>query len=76
MKNKVPEYIARCIEYQQVKAEHQHSVGLLQPLPIQNWKWEVISLDFITSLHLKIKKKRFNNGSSGQTKQGRTLYTY
>ena len=50
MKNEVVEYIARCIEWQQVKAEHQHPSGLLQPLPIPNWKWEVISLYFITGL--------------------------
>ena len=50
MKNEVVEFIARCIECQQVKAEHQHPVGLLQPLPILNWKWEVISLNFVTCL--------------------------
>ena len=33
---------------QQVKVEHQHLAGLLQPLPIPEWKWEVISMDFIT----------------------------
>ena len=32
MKNKVTEFIARCIECQQVKVEHQHPAGLLQPL--------------------------------------------
>ena len=50
MKNEVVEFLARCIECQQVKAEHQHLAGLLQPLPIPNWKWEVISLDIVTSL--------------------------
>ena len=50
MKNEMAEFLARCIECQQVKAEHQHPVGLLQPLPIPNWEWEVISLDFITGL--------------------------
>ena len=42
------EYLARCLECQQFKAEHQHPRGLLQPLPIPEWKWETISMDFIT----------------------------
>ena len=36
MKAKVAEYIARCLDCQQVKTEHQHLAGLLQPLPIPN----------------------------------------
>ena len=50
MKKEVVEYIARCIKFQQVKVEHHHQASLLQPLPIPNWKWEVIILDFITRL--------------------------
>ena len=36
---------------QQVKVKHQHPASILQPFPIPNWKWEVISLDFISGLH-------------------------
>ena len=50
MKNEVGEFVARCIECQQVKVEHQHPAGLLQPLPISKWKWEIISLEFIIGL--------------------------
>ena len=38
MKKKVAEYLACYIEFQQVKAEHQHTTGLLHPLPILEWK--------------------------------------
>ena len=50
MKTEVAEYIARCFECQQVKTKHQHPTGLLQPLPIPSWKWQIINLDFITGL--------------------------
>ena len=50
MKTELAEYIARCFECQQVKTEHQHRAGLLQPLPIPSWKWEIISLDFVIGL--------------------------
>ena len=43
-------FIVKCQECHLVKAEHQHPLGLLQSLPIPEWKWEVISMDFITSL--------------------------
>ena len=46
MKRDMAEYILRCMRCQQVKVEHQHPVGLLQPLSASEWKWEVISMDF------------------------------
>jgi hypothetical protein len=47
LKKEITEYIARC---QKVKAEHRHLAGLLQPLPIPEWKWEVVTMDFIIGL--------------------------
>jgi len=48
MKSKIDEYLSKCLECQQVKYEHQHPKSILQPLPIPEWKWEIISVDFIT----------------------------
>ncbi|GJT86359.1 putative reverse transcriptase domain-containing protein [Tanacetum coccineum] len=36
----------------QVKIEHQRASGLLQPLEIPMWKWDEISMDFVTGLPL------------------------
>ena len=55
MTNDLEEYIAKCFECQQVKAEHQNRAGLLQPLPIPSWKWEIISLDILLQVYLEIK---------------------
>ena len=50
MMKEVVEYLAHYLECQQVKVEHQHPTRLLQTLPIPKWKWETISMDFITGL--------------------------
>ena len=56
LKTDLVDYLSKCLECQHVKAEHQHPTGLLQPLPIPEWKWEVISLDFITGFPLTQKQ--------------------
>jgi hypothetical protein len=48
MKKEVVEFIAKCLEFQKVKAEHRHPVGYLYLLTISEWKWEVVTMDFIT----------------------------
>jgi hypothetical protein len=48
MKREIAGYVARCLVCQQVKIEHQRPGGLLQPLPIPEWKWEHICMDFVT----------------------------
>jgi hypothetical protein len=50
MKKEVVDFIAKCFESQKVKAEHIHLAGLLQPIPIPEWKWEFVTMDFITKL--------------------------
>ena len=37
MKRDMAEYITRCMKCQQVKVEHQHPLGLLQPLPMGSY---------------------------------------
>ena len=36
--------------YQQVKAEHHKPSRLLQPLEVAKWKWEHVTMDFVTHL--------------------------
>jgi hypothetical protein len=48
MKEDVMRYIKECATCQENKDEHTHPVGLLQPLPIPEQKWDSISMDFIT----------------------------
>ena len=48
MKKEIADYIDRCLECQKVKFEHIHPASLLQYLHILEWKWHVVSMDFIT----------------------------
>ncbi|KAK1646343.1 hypothetical protein QYE76_064148 [Lolium multiflorum] len=57
MKREIAQYVAECHTCQRVKAEHQSPAGQLQPLPIPEWKWEEIGMDFITGLPTTNTKK-------------------
>ena len=50
MKRDVIGYVERCLTCQQVKAEHQRPAGLLQPLEIPEWKWDQVTMDFVSGL--------------------------
>ena len=50
MKKHVGDFVRRCFMCQQVKVEHQRPTGLLQPLEVAEWKWEHITMDFVTHL--------------------------
>lgn len=44
------DYVRTCNTCQRNKPAHFKSVGLLQPLPVPEWRWESVSMDFITQL--------------------------
>jgi len=50
MRKEVAGYMAKCRICQQVKGEHRKPARLLQPLPIPEWKWEMITMDFVSGL--------------------------
>ncbi|KAI3805220.1 hypothetical protein L1987_27399 [Smallanthus sonchifolius] len=50
MKGEIAIYVGKCLTCSKVKAEHQKPSGLLQQPEITQWKWEQISMDFITKL--------------------------
>ncbi|GJS95841.1 putative reverse transcriptase domain-containing protein [Tanacetum coccineum] len=50
MKANIATYVSKCLTCAKVKAEHQKSSGLLQQPEIHVWKWERITMDFITKL--------------------------
>jgi hypothetical protein len=56
MKKQVANYIATCLECQKVKTKHRNPTWLLQPFPILEWKWEVVTIDFIKKLPRIVKQ--------------------
>ena len=55
MKMEVAEFVSKCLVCQQVKAPRQKPAGLLQPLSVPEWKWENVSMDFISGLPKTLK---------------------
>ncbi|KAA0033187.1 ty3-gypsy retrotransposon protein [Cucumis melo var. makuwa] len=55
MKREVADFVSRCLVCQQVKAPRQKPASLLQPLSVPGWKWESVSMDFITGLPRTLK---------------------
>ncbi|XP_070035656.1 uncharacterized protein [Nicotiana tomentosiformis] len=56
MKKDIVEYMARCLNFQQVKYEHQRPGGLLQQMVIPEWKRERNTMDFVIGLSRTLKK--------------------
>ncbi|GKE63574.1 putative reverse transcriptase domain-containing protein [Tanacetum coccineum] len=50
MKRDIATYVSECLTCAKVNAEHQRPSGLLQQPQLPEWKWENITMDFITKL--------------------------
>ncbi|GJZ61923.1 putative reverse transcriptase domain-containing protein [Tanacetum coccineum] len=50
MKAYIATYVSKCLTCARVKAEHQRPSGLLVQPEIPQWKWDNITMDFITKL--------------------------
>ncbi|GKA75493.1 putative reverse transcriptase domain-containing protein [Tanacetum coccineum] len=50
MKVEIATYVSKCLTYAKVKTEHQKPSGLLQQPEIPKWKWEKITMDFVSGL--------------------------
>ncbi|GJY83721.1 putative reverse transcriptase domain-containing protein [Tanacetum coccineum] len=50
MKADIATYVSKCLTCLKVKAEHQRPSGLLVQPEIPQWKWDNITMDFVTKL--------------------------
>ncbi|KAH0678966.1 hypothetical protein KY284_020051 [Solanum tuberosum] len=74
MKKGIAEFVAKCMNCQQVKVEHQRPGGLAQNIELSEWKWEMINMDFITGLGSKVNlSTAFHPQINGQ--EERTIQT-
>ena len=48
LKTSVARKVAQCDTCQRIKIEHQKPAGLVRPLEIPEWKWEHVTMDFVT----------------------------
>ncbi|KAG8481375.1 hypothetical protein CXB51_026155 [Gossypium anomalum] len=57
MKCDISEFVSKCLICQQIKAEHHVPSSLLQLIMIPEWKWDIITIDFVSGLPLSPSKK-------------------
>ncbi|CAN4125244.1 unnamed protein product [Withania somnifera] len=50
MKKDITDYVSKCLNRRQIKYEHRRPGGLMQRLPIPEWKWERVTMDFVSGL--------------------------
>ncbi len=57
MKRDISDFVSKCLICQQVKAEHRVPSRLLQLIMIPEWKWDRVTMDFVSGLSLTPGKK-------------------
>ncbi|XP_076913634.1 uncharacterized protein LOC143572327 [Bidens hawaiensis] len=58
LKRDIAVYVSKCLTCSKVKVEHRRPPGLLQQPEIPQWKWDNITMDFITKLPVTSRKVR------------------
>ena len=74
MKKHIGDFVRLCLMCQQVKVEHQRLVGLLQPLEVAEWKWEHVTMDFVTHLPWTLRRHGNSYQASIQMAPYEALY--
>ncbi|GJR81958.1 putative reverse transcriptase domain-containing protein [Tanacetum coccineum] len=57
IKRDIAEYVSRCLTCSKIKVEHQKPLGFLQQPEIPKWKWEKITMDFVTKFSKNYKQR-------------------
>ena len=47
MKGEISKYVAKCLICQQVKPERKRPTVLFNPLPVPEWKWKHVTMNFL-----------------------------
>ncbi|CAN4119765.1 unnamed protein product [Withania somnifera] len=50
MKKDIADHVSKCLNCRRVKYEHRRPGGLMQRLPIPEWKYERVTMDFVSGL--------------------------
>ncbi|CAN4096813.1 unnamed protein product [Withania somnifera] len=65
MKKDIADHVSKCLNFRRVKYEHRRPGGLMQRLPIPEWKWERVTMDFVSGLPRTSRGFDYRLGYSG-----------
>lgn len=50
MKKDIAKFVSKCLTCHKVKFEYQRHSGKFQEIPIPEWKWKMLTIDFVSGL--------------------------